>query len=176
MPIGYLLTTSAVAAPDDARAVVEFVAGPWSQLIALPLEHPFGEFPSFRSVILSRLPVERPGDALQLVALSPIPLPGPRVPKIGEPPEADDLVAYVLAKIAPGSFAAFVEGLSADVVSAAIPLAVPYSHVLLELTDPDPESLSDRLSRVLDNERVVDVQLGLALGSGVSYPLGPPAG
>lgn len=161
MGYGYLLTRSRLE-PPDARAVVTFRAGPWAQMVSF---HEASLKSTRASVDALR------GDSADLVdeliyGLPPIPV--PTTPKIGVPP-IDGFVAIVLARVAPGQSRAFASALDDGIVTGAVRLLTPYSHLLLDISVESEDRLLEALDEVLDRPEVVKARVGIALAEDVTY-------
>lgn len=158
---GYVLTRSPVEV-EDARAVVTFSAGPWAQMVAFHEGSLKTSRDSARRVL---------GDSAReafdmLYGIPPLPI--PHAPKIIYPPPGW-LVAIVLARVAPGVHRAYLESLDSSVVTGAVQLLAPYSHVLLDITAESEDRLLDALNETLDRPEVLKTRVGIALADDVVY-------
>ncbi|MDX6273329.1 MAG: hypothetical protein QOJ92_539 [Frankiales bacterium] len=160
MGIGYVLTTEPLDV-RGARTVVTFCAGPWGRLIAYE-ETDLRTLHGWTKPFLSspRGPLS-PG-LLYGIPTLPIPVP----PKIIDPPP-EGMVAIALVRVAAGKARAVADNLDPELVSGAVRLVTPYSHLLLDFTGDDEADLIRRIDDTVDLAQIEDVQVGLALAEDV---------
>lgn len=161
MGYGYLLTRSRFEV-QDARAVVTFRTGPWAQMVSF---HEAGLKSTRASAATLR---GESTDLIDELVYGFPPIPVPTTPKIGVPP-IDGFLAIVLARIAPGQSRAFAAELDASLVTGAVRLLTPYSHLLLDITVDSEDRLLEALDAVLDRPEVVRARVGIALAEDVVY-------